>query len=117
VAVAEFYFLSFGEVDREGQTFLITRAGRYVDRWERRDGDWKIAYRVVVGEWDRVDPVLERMPNSHKGNRGGTAHEDPVYRIKTAAVGALSRPLDDDDADIASSFARAFLESGFAAAQ
>ena len=30
---------------------------RYVDRFEKRNGDWKIAYRVVVNEWRRVDPV------------------------------------------------------------
>lgn len=30
---------------------------RYVDRFEKRDGNWLIAYRVVAQEWRRVDPV------------------------------------------------------------
>ena len=30
---------------------------RYVDRFERRAGEWKIAHRVVASEWRRVDPV------------------------------------------------------------
>ena len=30
---------------------------RYVDRFERRNGEWKIAHRVVATEWRRVDPV------------------------------------------------------------
>jgi hypothetical protein len=30
---------------------------RFVDRLERRGGPWKIARRVVVYEWSRVDPV------------------------------------------------------------
>lgn len=30
---------------------------RYVDRFERRDGAWLIAHRVVAQEWRRVDPV------------------------------------------------------------
>ena len=30
---------------------------RYVDRFEKRSGEWKIAHRVVAQEWRRVDPV------------------------------------------------------------
>ena len=30
---------------------------RYVDRFEARNGDWRIAYRVVAQEWRRVDSV------------------------------------------------------------
>jgi ketosteroid isomerase-like protein len=30
---------------------------RYVDRFEKRAGAWKIAHRVVANEWRRVDPV------------------------------------------------------------
>jgi hypothetical protein len=47
VAHAESYFISmlrFGDVVRLG-------GGRYLDRFERRDGAWRIAARVVVGEW------------------------------------------------------------------
>ena len=30
---------------------------RYVDRFEKRHGEWKIAHRVVASEWRRVDSV------------------------------------------------------------
>ena len=30
---------------------------RYVDDFERRDGEWRIAARVCVFEWSRIDPV------------------------------------------------------------
>jgi hypothetical protein len=30
---------------------------RYVGRFERRNGEWKIAYCVVATEWRRVDPM------------------------------------------------------------
>jgi hypothetical protein len=30
---------------------------RYVDDFERRDGHWRIAARVCVFEWSRIDPV------------------------------------------------------------
>jgi hypothetical protein len=49
VAYAETYFLS---VDRQlDRTDVALGGGRYVDRLERRDGAWRIAERVVVGEW------------------------------------------------------------------
>ncbi|MBY0400747.1 nuclear transport factor 2 family protein [Myxococcota bacterium] len=28
---------------------------RYLDRWQRRDGEWRIAYRRVVTDWSRRD--------------------------------------------------------------
>ena len=30
---------------------LMLTGGRYVDRLERRSGEWRIANRVVVAEW------------------------------------------------------------------
>jgi hypothetical protein len=33
-------------------------AGRYVDRFERRNGDWRIAYRTVVYDVERFDAVV-----------------------------------------------------------
>ncbi len=30
---------------------------RYVDRFEKRNNEWRIAHRVVASEWRRVDPV------------------------------------------------------------
>ena len=38
---------------------LVT--GRYVDRFERRDGDWRIAVRLVVVEW-RLEAEGASMP-------------------------------------------------------
>ncbi len=32
--------------------FLVAFGGRYVDRFERRDGEWRIADRVCIREWD-----------------------------------------------------------------
>jgi hypothetical protein len=32
------------------------QAGRYLDRWERRNGEWKIVARLAVIDWWRQDP-------------------------------------------------------------
>jgi hypothetical protein len=56
---------------------LVTNV-RYVDRFERRNGEWRIAKRVVVVDTDRVDPVRESWvpPVQFRGKRDKT---DPSY--------------------------------------
>ena len=58
---------------------LETFGGRYVDRFERRDGAWKIAARTVVHEWDTVEhaqPLFE-PGRFTQGTRG---RDDVSYR-------------------------------------
>ncbi len=81
-AYVEAYFVSYSEVDRDGEPYLISRGARYVDRWERRDGEWRIAYRVVPGEWNRVDAIVERIPNADSILATHHSREDAVYRIR-----------------------------------
>ena len=55
--------------------------GRYVDRFERRDGAWRIAERHGISEWMRYEPASDRGfydgPADHRGRRD---RSDPVYR-------------------------------------
>jgi hypothetical protein len=55
--------------------------GRYIDRFERRDGAWKIAHRHGVNEWVRYEAASDRgffeRPAHERGRRDGS---DPVYR-------------------------------------
>jgi ketosteroid isomerase-like protein len=41
---------------------LRTWFGRYLDRYERRDGEWRIAHRSLVHEGSRTDDPLIEMP-------------------------------------------------------
>ena len=65
-AHAESYFVSVIRID--GSTKLRLTAGRYVDRLERRDREWRIANRVVSLEWygalegGAVDPAMQIAP-------------------------------------------------------
>ena len=47
--------------DDEGASVHDAWWGRYADRYERRDGRWGIAHRVVVHEWTRREPLGEPM--------------------------------------------------------
>ena len=51
---------------------IMSFGGRYIDRFERRDGAWRIADRVVVREWDRLDSVTPMYPEGRfrEGVRG-----------------------------------------------
>ncbi len=64
--------------DETGQ-FLETFGGRYVDRFERRGGEWKIADRVVVHEWDKVERVELAFP-AGRFTEGRRSRDDVSYR-------------------------------------
>jgi hypothetical protein len=49
-AHAETYFLFVG-TERDPDAPLTTFGGRYIDRFERRQGRWAIAVRVLLVEW------------------------------------------------------------------
>jgi hypothetical protein len=58
---------------------------RYVDRMERRNGDWRIAERVVVVDSDRLDVVQATwFPAALKHSRRDPA--DPSYALRSAAL-------------------------------
>jgi len=83
VARAESYVLAYlRHRDADGTEWLDFFAGRYVDRFERREGVWRIAVRVVVHDWSASAP-LDRaafplpMDGFTQGQRGPS---DLVYR-------------------------------------
>lgn len=41
----------------------ILAAGRYIDRFERRGGEWKVATRTTVIEWSTLQPALSNPLN------------------------------------------------------
>lgn len=80
-ARSEAYYLSNTTIaDDDGGKLLRMRAGRYVDLLERRDGEWRIADRVVVEDWARIDPLPELPPGtSFRPGQQGT--DDPLYTL------------------------------------
>src|SRR3546814_18388330 len=61
IARSESYLVSCQDVLADGVRKTRIRAGRYVDRFERRNGTWKIAARTMIDEWARIDPVGEAI--------------------------------------------------------
>lgn len=59
-AGCESYFLACHRFEHDGADWDWMVGGRYVDRFERRDGVWRIAHRTAVYDWARTDKVGER---------------------------------------------------------
>lgn len=75
-AVSETYFIAYQIFEDPARVeWSMTLHGRYGDRWERRDEEFKIAYRIVVYDWVRTEPNRTPWPGPDhhvpKGYFGG----------------------------------------------
>jgi hypothetical protein len=59
IAWVETYLLTFARFEKEGEPFDTLTGGRIVDRFERRDGEWRIAHRKMAFDWNRDAPTSE----------------------------------------------------------
>ena len=64
--------------DESGPLRDLVTTVRYVDRMERRDGEWRIAKRVLILDWWRADPVSEIGAAPPVG-RGKRDYSDASY--------------------------------------
>ena len=85
-AFAESYLLAFRAFHRDERPYTRTRALRFVDRLERRQGAWRISERVAVDDWNRVDEVVEEQSEARGFRFGSKSREDPVYAIRRGRV-------------------------------
>ena len=64
-ALAEHYTVASHRMaaDEHGPLRDFITSVRYIDRMECREGDWRIARRVLVLDWTRTDPVGDGPPD------------------------------------------------------
>lgn len=74
VAFGEVYFNAYHRIEQDGEDKDFIVIGRYVDRYERRDGTWKIAHRSELNDscWTvpASDNWLRDTPSALRGARG-----------------------------------------------
>lgn len=88
VAFGEVYFQAFHRITTGGQAQDLFISGRYVDRYERRAGGWKIAFRAEVNDWARTEPAADSYFQSNtRSLRGARAPDDLSYRTPLARGG------------------------------
>lgn len=90
VAAVESYFLAL-QADRspQGQARDTLLCGRYVDRFERRDGQWRVAARTVCYDWMRQTDGVDGDEAQRFGVRqpvGAHRPADPWYALADAVA-------------------------------
>ena len=86
VAQSETYAVCHHVVEEGGRDVADSVMGiRYLDRFERRDGAWRIARRELRWEWIRTDALDPLDPAWTHGKAGP---DDPIFGPEASAVGA-----------------------------
>lgn len=84
-AFSETYILSFMMIESGDRTLIRVRGSRFLDTFERRQGSFRIAKRVVVDDWDQSSDATG--PSLLSGQLRGTFWPDDVsYSMSEAAV-------------------------------
>lgn len=88
-ADVESYFYGFHRINRpDGGKSDVIGAGRYLDRFEKRGDEWRIARREVVTDWFRQYPDSADWSQGMLGimiEPGGRKPDDPSYTILNLA--------------------------------
>lgn len=72
-ATGEVYTIAYLVRDADGDRYLDTWWGRYLDTYECRNGRWAITHRVCVHEWTRSEVMTATMPIDAARFRAGAA--------------------------------------------
>ena len=79
-AYGEVYYQAYHRVKNEaGEDRDLFISGRYVDRYERRDGTWKIAYRSELVDWVREEAAADSWFTGSAMIIGARKPDDPLY--------------------------------------
>lgn len=93
VAHTETYYLFVGR-NRDDSNWMA--GGRYIDRLERRDGEWKIALRTNAIEWSGMVPTtpipFADLPDIHANGAPSRDRTDPSYQRPLANIRAGQIP-------------------------
>ncbi len=78
VALTETSFAAFFRFRTDDGVVHEGHAGRYLDRFERREGEWRIAHRHLVIDWANTYPHVEGA-RTHRETTGLRSGDDQLY--------------------------------------
>ncbi len=81
-ARGEAYFIAQHTLCGDDGEVEMFAAGRYLDRFERRDGTWKIAHRQAIYDWTMTVPASgawDNFPAAMNFVRGLRGRDDASY--------------------------------------
>jgi hypothetical protein len=75
-ASGEVYFYAWHRIQEDGEAKDLSVAGRYVDEYACRNGEWRIVKRREIVDWARTDPASDDFfaanPSIVRAGRRGT---------------------------------------------
>jgi hypothetical protein len=90
VAHGETYFFAAIKQTAEDEIELV--GGRYVDRYEQRGGEWRIATRVVLLDWQGMADASGMAARKAKRHVGSRDQNDPSYERPLRPREAINTP-------------------------
>jgi hypothetical protein len=82
-ATASLTQLSGGQVGTGAFGVDLFTGSRYLDRFERRKGEWRIAQRTLIQDWKQLVDVPQNAPKALPGwVVGRRDRDDPVYQAR-----------------------------------
>jgi SnoaL-like protein len=84
VAEGEIYTIATHTLISGPRDVDVTVGGRYLDKYEKRDGAWGFVERAIVTDWARVadpSPVEFGHPLTRDSPRGTPGADDPSHRF------------------------------------
>ncbi|MEO3756844.1 nuclear transport factor 2 family protein [Mycobacterium sp. B14F4] len=84
VAEGEIYSIAVHTLAGSDGDVDVVVGGRYLDRYEKRDGTWKFAQRTIVTDWALTnDPSSMNLshPITRDTPKGTLGSDDPSYRF------------------------------------
>lgn len=89
-AQGEAYFIAHHVLPGQGNDNFMVAAGRYLDRFEKRDGRWKIAHRHAVYDWSTTAAASDiwdraNAPGYVFGERGRSDASYPHFGHQSQA--------------------------------
>jgi len=84
-AFVETYLLTFARFEKDGEPWDTLTGGRVFDKFEQRDGEWRIIHRKIAFDWNRDAPMAESWcvglfnPDDPRMIMGRKDHSDLTY--------------------------------------
>ncbi|WP_322046478.1 nuclear transport factor 2 family protein [Paraburkholderia sp. J67] len=99
-ALAESYFHAVQE-DRKiaSERKEVSLYGRYIDRFEKRAGEWRVAARTVVYDWSRTTPIETTteidMFGTARRPLGSRYPTDTLYEVRADILALNAAAVED----------------------
>lgn len=89
-ATGEVHWTGYYTYEINGQVHDHLAVGRYIDRYERRDGEWRILHRTCLSDWSRLEPSVNWRADPARSRLAGKRKPDDLLY----SAGRLGTPAE-----------------------